>query len=545
MAILAVLGVIPLAAKPTLTVITAGKQHRIPVQLVGQSTYMSMAALGKALGRFRAPDELITPSYSMRWSAPGFFAAVWKQHSMQILQSARPAIVHRSQILLPLDECMQKLAAIGALQWDPTRMRAIVPAFQTQQHEPAIPYTPRYNVPPSFRRPSLERLRKQYPREPMSNVNRGGIVRESGMLASLEVIPIESIRVGITRVRPLFSRDTTRIAITFDTAITSDRISLSKQGSTVTLRLERVHATPATFAPLSAVRLRHHRLESIGDGVQLVLVLYSAQRSVRTYFESARTVVLEIAPVPKQIDERRWALDCIVLDAGHGGADVGTIGVRGTLEQHVTLAVTRSVATQLRSLLPGVRVVLTRSDDRFVELHRRGAIANRAGGKLFVSLHCNAAPTKPHPARGVEVYVLSPARTDQAAAVAARENASIALERDSTRYRETPIDQQILASVAQQGFLALSHRLASHVDSMLQRRAGLPSRGVQTAGFLVLVGAAMPSVLVELGFLSNPEDERILASSAGQRRIARAIAEAIAAYVREYNGMISRNGQHR
>ncbi|GIV54521.1 MAG: hypothetical protein KatS3mg039_1039 [Candidatus Kapaibacterium sp.] len=527
-----------LQAAPALTIVSSGKSHRVAVHRINGVTYVSLQALSRSLGQFRKPDELLSPRYSMRWSAPGFFVRITHRRTVQIVQSLRPSIVYRGEILVPLDDCMQHLAQAGILRWDASQLRAT--RVREDYPPPVTPtYPPRYQLPPLLRRPSLERLRKHKLGGEQSSTESSRIISASPLLASLLPVPTDPPKRSVVRVTPTFCGDTTAIVLTFDAAVAPEDITLNKQGSTITVDFRHVRATPATFRTLSAVRLRRYSVERRDNDLRLVLHLVSAERTVRTYFRSSRTAVIEIAPAAV---DSRWVIDCIVLDAGHGGQDVGTIGVRGTLEKTVSLAVARLLAGELSTLLPGVRVVLTRSNDSFVELHRRGEIANRAGGKLFVSLHCNAAPTKPHPARGVEVYVLSPARTDAAAAVAARENASISLEHDSTRYGS--VEQQILANVAQQGFLALSHRLASLVDSTLRLRAALPSRGVHSAGFLVLVGAAMPSVLVEMGFLSNTTDERLLSSKAGQKRIARALAEAIAAYVREYNVMISRNGRH-
>lgn len=527
-----------LSAVQTLTIVSGGKRYRIPVHRLGTVRYVSFRALSQAMGQYRRPDELVVQSCSIRWSAPTFFFSLRCGQTVQVIQCIRPSINHNGSIHVPLDECMAHFAAAGIVQWDASQMRATV---MRQQQTPPIPPTlpPRYQLPPGLRRPSLERLRSH----PVGSDDRPGmqVTSSSPLLACLVTMPVEPSALTIERVVPTFNSDTTRIEITFNGAIAPDDITLSKRGKTVTIGIRNLRASKKQFRALSAVRLQRYSVEPIPDGSKLVMILRSEDRRVRTYFRSARTVVVEISPTPV---DTRWALDCIVLDAGHGGHDVGAIGVRGTLEKNVTLAVTRELARQLATLLPGVRVIMTRSDDRFVELHRRGEIANRAGGKLFVSLHCNAAVTKPHPARGVELYVLSPARTDEAAAVAARENSSIALEQDSSRYRVATIEQQILASVAQQGFLTLSHRLASLIDSTLRLHTTLPSRGVQSAGFLVLVGASMPSVLVEMGFLSNKTDEHILSSRAGQRTIARSIAEAIVAYVREYNRMVSRNGHY-
>jgi N-acetylmuramoyl-L-alanine amidase len=127
-------------------------------------------------------------------------------------------------------------------------------------------------------------------------------------------------------------------------------------------------------------------------------------------------------------ERKRWKLDVVVIDAGHGGKDPGTIGVKKTKEKDVTLAVALKLGKLIEKQLPGVRVVYTRTSDRFVELYRRGQIANESGGKLFISIHCNAMPRKPHPANGFEIYLLRPGKTEKAISIAERENAVVKME---------------------------------------------------------------------------------------------------------------------
>lgn len=239
-----------------------------------------------------------------------------------------------------------------------------------------------------------------------------------------------------------------------------------------------------------------------------------------------------------QKEQEKWKFDVIVLDPGHGGKDAGAIGVSGVKEKDVTLAIARKVGELIKKELPEVKVVYTRDSDEFVELYRRGQIANHHKGKLFVSIHCNSKPRKPDPARGCETYILRPGRNDDALEVAKRENAVIKLEQNQSRYMEITEEQIIIATMAQRAFVKFSELFANLLQKHVVQKTGLPDRGVHQAGFLVLVGASMPNVLFEAGFLSNPQDERFLASESGQKKIAEGIVAAIKEYITQYQQLL-------
>lgn len=233
-------------------------------------------------------------------------------------------------------------------------------------------------------------------------------------------------------------------------------------------------------------------------------------------------------------DHGKWSLDAIVIDAGHGGRDVGAEGVNGVYEKTVTLAIARKLRDQLKELLPRTKVVMTRDSDVFIELYKRTQIANESGGKLFVSIHCNSMPTKPHPAHGCETYILRPGRNKDAARVASLENSSIQFERSSQRYAGMTEDQIIISTMAQRSFVRLSESFAAAIQKEVKHETPLADRGMSQAGFFVLVGASMPNVLVETGFLSNTSDAEYLASSKGQSALARSLANAIRTYSASY-----------
>lgn len=217
----------------------------------------------------------------------------------------------------------------------------------------------------------------------------------------------------------------------------------------------------------------------------------------------------------------------VVVDAGHGGADAGAHH-HGVREKDVTLAVARRLRRHLEAA--GLQVVMTRDADVGVGLRQRGAMANAEGGTVFVSIHCNAMPRGAR-ARGTETYVLGLHRSGDAEAVVARENAAIHYEDDPAGYDSLAVtlaDEHAALTVLEgSANLRASERLAGRISHALRDHAGRPSRGVKQAGFYVLYGAAMPAVLVEVGFLTDRAEAAFLASPAGQERIARALAAAI------------------
>jgi N-acetylmuramoyl-L-alanine amidase len=231
----------------------------------------------------------------------------------------------------------------------------------------------------------------------------------------------------------------------------------------------------------------------------------------------------------------RWKMDVIVLDPGHGGRDYGAIGVTRVKEKDVTLGIALKLGRLLEKNLKGVKVVYTRKDDSFVELQRRGQIANEANGKLFISIHCNSLRRKPSSTRGFEVYLLRPGRTEEAIEIAERENSVIELEEGyEQKYQHLTEENFILVAMAQSAHVKSSELFADIARQEMESLTPIPSRGVKQAGFYVLVGASMPNVLVETAYLSNYEDERFLRSNNGQQKISEALFQAIKIYKSEY-----------
>ncbi len=226
-----------------------------------------------------------------------------------------------------------------------------------------------------------------------------------------------------------------------------------------------------------------------------------------------------------------FRIKTIVIDAGHGGHDPGCSG-SGSQEKHIALAVAQKFAAHIEANFPNVRVILTRDKDVFVPLHERAAIANRANADLFISIHCNAMP-KPGLTSGSETYVMGLHTADHNLKVAKRENDAILLEDNYERnydYDPNSPEGHILLSMFQNAFLEQSILFAERVEHHFQATAQRKSRGVKQAGFVVLKETAMPSVLVETGFLSSKTDEAFLTDENGQNAVAAALFNAFAEY---------------
>ena len=231
----------------------------------------------------------------------------------------------------------------------------------------------------------------------------------------------------------------------------------------------------------------------------------------------------------------RWKLDVVVIDAGHGGDDPGTVGVTRTKEKDVTLGIALKLGKLIEKQMPEVKAVYTRKTDEFIELYRRGQIANQAGGKLFISIHCNAMPRKPNPTNGFEIYLLRPGKTENAIRISERENSVVQYEQGyEQRYQQLTEENFILLTMAQNAYVKYSEKFADLLQQEMGKRTGLENNGVKQAGFYVLVGASMPNVLVETAYLSNKGDEKILKSAAGQQHVAESICSAIKRYKHEY-----------
>lgn len=240
-------------------------------------------------------------------------------------------------------------------------------------------------------------------------------------------------------------------------------------------------------------------------------------------------LLMQVMPFNMYAQKRDTQQFTLILDPGHGGKDGGTHGY-GLLEKNVVLSVAKKVADLVRAQHPNVRVVLTRSTDVFIGLQERCNIANRNNGNLFISIHCNNAPSKS--VRGSETYVLGLAKFNQNLGVAMKENEALLLEDNyKTTYRgfdPSSSESYIMFSMIQNRYLDQSIYLAEGIENNFKRKR--PSRGVRQNVFWVQVYSAMPSVLTELGFLSHKDEAAYLGSESGQNETARDIANAFSRY---------------
>jgi len=261
-----------------------------------------------------------------------------------------------------------------------------------------------------------------------------------------------------------------------------------------------------------------YQVFTLGDPPRLIVDL--GVREARR--EAIARAVPREAPEDEDAESGRRPIRRIIVDAGHGGHDTGAIGPRGVREKDVTLAMARRLAEKLRS--QGFQVTLTRTDDRYLRLEERTAMANMARGDLFVSLHTNANPRRDR--SGVETYFLNVTDDRYARRLAARENGSLDME-------EAPKDvQRILTDLDSKASAGASRTLARMVQKEItsrtrQSQGAVRDRGVKNALFYVLLGARMPAVLVETAFISNREEEKRLASPAYQQLVAEGVARAV------------------
>jgi N-acetylmuramoyl-L-alanine amidase len=232
------------------------------------------------------------------------------------------------------------------------------------------------------------------------------------------------------------------------------------------------------------------------------------------------------------IAQRPAPVRTVVIDAGHGGHDPGAIGLKGK-EKNVNLAIALKLGKLIQSSMKDVRVIYTRNKDNFVELYRRAGIANESKADLFISIHCNA--NKNHALKGAETYVMGLHKSQANLNIAKLENAAILLESDyqSTYNGFDPNSDEsyIIFSLNQNSNLERSTDFAAAIQDQMVERVGMNNRGVRQAGFLVLYKTTMPSVLVETGYLSNPDEEVFLLSAKGQDYIASAIYRAFKDYL--------------
>ncbi len=259
------------------------------------------------------------------------------------------------------------------------------------------------------------------------------------------------------------------------------------------------------------------------------------------YVENATNISLskpelDQALLNKIQNEENWKITTIVIDPGHGGKDPGAIGYHNIKEKHIVLDIAKELGSLLKQEMPELTILYTRNDDTFLGLKNRTEFANKNQGHMFLSIHANASTAKT--ARGFEIFLLQPNSVDKAIDVAIRENASIFFEENPEEYEQN----QMIASVSENMYLQESEKLAIAIESAVKKK--LPKtrmRGIKQAGFYVLVGAAMPKVLIEAGFITNKSEAKLLNKSSYRSEMAYGIFKGVQAYILSHNSQALSN----
>ncbi|HEY8038725.1 MAG TPA: N-acetylmuramoyl-L-alanine amidase [Polyangiaceae bacterium] len=331
----------------------------------------------------------------------------------------------------------------------------------------------------------------------------------------------------ILRIESWPGRDATRVVVVLDRPAAyrvGDEVLAGAAAPRTFLDLDGVDLGPTPREIAASGVVTRIRAESTSTGSRVSLDLDGHAWRRVFYMHEPYRIVVDVARHPPGVQGRGARMVArVVLDPGHGGKDTGAVGPGGVKEKDVTLDIAHRVAPVLAA--QGLQVVLTRDDDRFVSLEERTARANAFAADLFLSIHCNASESKAR--RGVETYVLDTTRDEIASRVAARENAT-------TQAASAEL-ASILGGMRMADEAARSSRFAQLLQrsstAALQMKYGdVVDGGVHTAGFYVLVGARMPSILFETSYISNPTEESRLGDADYRQLIADSVANAVKAY---------------
>lgn len=248
--------------------------------------------------------------------------------------------------------------------------------------------------------------------------------------------------------------------------------------------------------------------------------------------------VFVAAQNPVEKNRVRKTINTIVIDAGHGGSDPGCIS-HGVKEKDITLSIALAAGAKLKERHPDVKIIFTRTEDKFVKLWERASIANKSNADLFISIHCNSARNST--SIGTETFAMGLHKAEENLEVAKRENEVVLLE-DNYQEKYEGFDpnspeSHIYFTLFQNAFMDQSIRLAAKVENQISKGINRPSRGVKQAGFLVLWQTRMPSILIETGFLTNAKDREYLNSSKGVKEFSGALVEAISDYKKSFEGV--------
>jgi N-acetylmuramoyl-L-alanine amidase len=352
--------------------------------------------------------------------------------------------------------------------------------------------------------------------------------------AAAPTVPFEDLRL---RSYPSF----TRIVLEMGAPVGYAIVDQSAERKEIRMRLPGLRLAGPQLQQIDDGLVKELRLEPASGGAVLRIVLEGAAGQIKDFaLQDPARIVLDLyrpkdaaGPEGAPGEAAAQPLRLVVLDAGHGGHDPGATGPTGVQEKEVALDVTRRVARMMEESGLGIKVVLSRTTDAFVPLRDRTNFANKQRADLFVSIHANAHPRSV--SEGVETYFLSSEASDtEARQTAAIENGVVQLESPAARQKTDAI-KSILWDLAQSEFQQESSFLAETVLDSMTRSLRLVNRGVKQAGFFVLGGAAMPAILIEIGFLTNPKEEKKLATPEYREATARAIFTGLSEYKRRHD----------
>ena len=359
-------------------------------------------------------------------------------------------------------------------------------------------------------------------------------------LAGLALVAMNSFAASVNDVRVWDSPERTRVV--FD---------LSKPIKYKIFSLDNPHRVVVDIAKSNFIgqlpdesklgeRVLRIRTGARGDGTRFVLDLGSKMRSKHFTLKPIKSygdrLVVDIysESKPKQAIKPRSADDklVVVIDAGHGGEDPGAVGAKKTLEKELVLKIAKYLKKELDAV-PGIRAELTRKGDYYIPLRKRTKVATDLNADLFVSIHADAFTRRS--AHGISVFALSTrgATSERARVLANKENAADVVAGENLSHKEPDV-AEVLAGLSFDAKIDRSISLGSMVRMRLSRVGRLHGNDVERAGFVVLKAPSIPSILVEVGFISNPAEERKLRTRAYQKKIAKEIKTGIVEYAKKH-----------
>ncbi len=419
-------------------------------------------------------------------------------------------------------------------QFTRNQARVLVAGNALTLDSPARAGTSGWLIPEDFLAKGLARLAPGMTMKVVAAPGPAAKATTKPVAAAAPTVPFEDLRL---RSYPSF----TRIVLETGAPVGYAIVDQSAERSEIRMRLPGLRLAGPQLQQIDDGLVKELRLEPASGGAVLRILLEAPAGQVKDFaLQDPARIVLDLYR-PKDAAGPEGApggaaaqpLRLVVLDAGHGGHDPGATGPTGVQEKEVVLDVTRRVARMMEESGLGIKVVLSRTTDAFVPLRDRTNFANKQRADLFVSIHANAHPRSV--SEGVETYFLSSEASDtEARQTAAFENGVVQLESPAARQKTDAI-KSILWDLAQSEFQQESSFLAETVLDSMTRSLRLVNRGVKQAGFFVLGGAAMPAILIEIGFLTNPKEERKLATPEYREATARAIFTGLSEYKRRYD----------